>query len=55
MISDNEIMFGDNSLSGGGFFSGGQVLVINIGMPKVQILLHLTSLFMMMAGTGMVC
>jgi hypothetical protein len=33
MISDNEIMFGDNSLSGGGFFSGGQVLLINIGMP----------------------
>ena len=33
MVSDNEIMFGDNSLSGGGFFSGGQVLVINIGMP----------------------
>ena len=34
MISENEIMFGDNSLSGGGFFSGGQVLVINVGMPS---------------------
>ena len=33
MVSDNEIMFGDNSLSGGGFFSGGQVLLINVGMP----------------------
>ena len=34
MISDNEIMFGDNSLSSGGFFSGGQVLLVNIGMPS---------------------
>ena len=34
MISDNEIMFGDNSLSSGGFFSGGQVLIVNVGMPS---------------------
>ena len=30
MISGTEVMFGDNSLSTGGFFSGGQVLIVNI-------------------------
>jgi len=34
MISDNEVMFGDNSLSTGGYFSGGQVVYVNINTPS---------------------
>ena len=30
MISGNEVMFGDNSLSTGGFFSGGNVLRVYV-------------------------
>ena len=33
MVVGTEIMFGDSSLSTGGFFSGGQVLTINIDKP----------------------
>ena len=33
LISDTEVMFGDNSLSTGGYFSGGQVVYVNINTP----------------------
>ena len=34
IISDNEVMFGDNSLSTGGFFAGGEVVYVNINTPS---------------------
>jgi len=34
IISDNEVMFGNNSLSTGGFFSGGEVVYVNITTPS---------------------
>jgi len=34
MIDDNEVMFGDNSQSTGGYFSGGQVIYVNIDTPS---------------------
>jgi len=34
IISDNEVMFGSNSLSTGGFFAGGEVIYVNIDTPS---------------------
>tara|TARA_S200000501_G_scaffold322785_1_gene318979 strand:- start:1657 stop:5568 length:3912 start_codon:yes stop_codon:yes gene_type:complete len=34
MISGNEIMFGDMSVSTAGFFAGGEILIVNIGFPS---------------------
>ena len=33
ITTGNEVMFGDNSLSTGGYFSGGQVVYVNINTP----------------------
>jgi hypothetical protein len=33
IATGNEVMFGDNSLSTGGYFSGGQVIYVNINTP----------------------